>query len=104
MSYDVAHRTHEIGVRMALGARPADVVRLVVRGGLALAAGGVVVGFGLALVAARLVEPLLFDTSPRDPAVFGLVAATLLTMAVLATVLPAARARRVNPADAMRAE
>jgi predicted permease len=104
MSYDVTHRTHEIGVRMALGARPADVVRLVVRGGLALAAGGVAAGFGLALIAARLVEPLLFDTSPRDPAVFAVVAATLLTMAVLATVLPAARARRVNPADAMRAE
>lgn len=104
MSYDVAHRRHEIGVRMALGARQADVVRLIVRGGLALAAGGVIAGLGLALVAARLVEPLLFDTSPRDPAVFAVVAATLLTMAVVATVLPAARARRVNPADAMRVE
>jgi predicted permease len=104
MSYDVTQRTHEIGVRMALGARPADVMRLVVRGGLALAAGGVVVGFGLALGAARLVEPLLFETSPRDPAVFAVVAATLTTMAVLATVLPAVRARRVNPAEAMRVE
>ncbi|OFW11226.1 MAG: hypothetical protein A3H96_25635 [Acidobacteria bacterium RIFCSPLOWO2_02_FULL_67_36] len=104
MSYAVTDRTHEIGVRMALGARPADVVRLVVGGGLALAAGGVVAGFGLALAAALLVEPLLFDTSARDPAVFAGVAVTLITMAVLATVPPAARARRVNPSDAMRAE
>ena len=104
MSYEVTHRSHEIGVRMALGARPADVMRLVVRSGLALAAGGVVLGFGLALLGSHLVEPLLFDTSPRDPVVFAVVAAALLTLAVLATVPPAARARRVNPAEAMRAE
>ena len=104
MSYDVTHRTHEIGVRMALGARPVDVMRLVVRSGLALAASGVILGFGLALLAAHLVEPLLFDTSPRDPAVFAVVAMALITLAVLATVPPAARARRVNPAEAMRAE
>jgi predicted permease len=104
MSYVVTHRTHEIGVRMALGARPADVVRLVARGGLALAAGGIVLGFGLALMAARLIEPLLFETSPRNPAVFAVVAVTLVAMAALATVVPAARARRVNPVDAMRTE
>ena len=104
MSFDVAHRTREIGVRMALGARPADVWRLVVRSGLVLATVGVAVGFGLALLAARLIEPLLFETSPRDPAVFGVVAVTLVALALVATVPPAARARRVNPAEAMRAE
>jgi ABC-type antimicrobial peptide transport system permease subunit len=104
MSYVVTHRTHEIGVRMALGARPSDVATLVVRSGLALAVGGMVAGFGLALVAAKFVEPLLFQTSPRDPAVYAVVAMTLVTMAVLATVLPAIRARRVNPVEAMREE
>jgi predicted permease len=104
MSYVVAYRAHEIGVRMALGARPADVVRLVVREGLTLAAAGVVTGFALALAAAGPVEPLLFDTSPREPIVFAAVAVTLLAMAVAATLLPAARARRVSPVEAMRAE
>jgi putative ABC transport system permease protein len=104
MAYFVTHRAHEIGVRMALGARPADVARLVVRGGLGLAAGGTIVGLGLALLSARFVEPLLFHTSPRDPGVFAGAAATLMTMAVLATVMPAARAGRVNPVEAMRVE
>jgi predicted permease len=104
MSYFVTERSHEIGVRVALGARPADVGRLVVGGGLWLAALGTVLGLGLAAIAAPLVEPLLFRTSPRDPAVFAVVAVTLLGMALLATVLPAVRARHVNPVEAMRAE
>ena len=104
LSYLVTHRSHEIGVRMALGARPTDIAQLVVREGLALAAGGIVIGFGLAIVGGGLVEPLLFDTSPREPLVFAVVALTLMTMAALATLVPAARARRVNPADAMRTE
>jgi predicted permease len=104
MSYLVTHRTHEIGVRMALGARPSDVATLVMRSGLGLAMSGMVVGFALALVAATFVEPLLFRTSPRDPAVYAVVAATLVTMATLATALPAIRARRINPVAAMREE
>jgi predicted permease len=104
MAYFVTYRTHEIGVRMALGARPADVASLVIRGGLALAGGGIVVGLALALLAAHLVEPLLFRTSPRDPAVYATVAVVLGLMAVAATVVPAARARRVNPVEAMREE
>lgn len=104
MSYDVTHRTHEIGVRMALGAKPMDVWRLVVRSGLVLAMCGVILGFGLALVAAQFIEPLLFNTSPRDPTIFATVATVLITLALLATIAPAARARRVNPAEAMRAE
>jgi putative ABC transport system permease protein len=104
MSYLVTERTHEIGVRMALGARPADVVRLFVRGGLGLAGIGIAAGFALALAAGRLLEPPLFDTSPRDPIVFAAVGVTLTAAAALAAWLPAARARRVNPVDAMRAE
>jgi predicted permease len=102
MSYLVTDRTHEIGVRMALGARPSDVATLVMRSGLALALGGMTLGFGLALVAATFVEPLLFQTSPRDPAVYAVVAVTLVTMAALATAAPAIRARHVNPVAAMR--
>jgi predicted permease len=104
MSYVVADRTHEIGVRMALGARPADVARLVIRGGLLLAIGGIALGFGLAFLAGRLIEPLLFHTSPRDPAIFAEVAAVLVGMAIVATVVPATRARRINPVEAMREE
>ena len=104
LSYLVTHRAHEIGVRMALGARPVDIARLVVREGLALTVGGVVAGFGLAIVGSGLVEPLLFDTSPREPVVFAAVATALLATAVLAMLRPAARARRVNPVDAMRTE
>ena len=104
MSYFVTNRSHELGVRIALGARPADLAGLVVRAGVVLAIAGVGVGLGLALLAGRLIEPLLFATSPADPVVYAEVAATLVAMALAATVLPAARARRINPVDAMRTE
>jgi putative ABC transport system permease protein len=104
LSYLVTQRGHEIGVRMALGARPADIARLVVREGLTLTIGGIIAGFVLAIAASRFVEPLLFDTSPREPLVFGSVAALLVATAALATLRPAGRARRVNPVDAMRVE
>ena len=104
MSYFVSHRRHEIGVRLAVGARPADIARLVVRSGLGLAGAGILAGFALALLASRFVEPLLFHTSAREPRVFAAVAATLIASAILATLIPAARARRVNPVEAMRAE
>jgi predicted permease len=104
MSYFVTNRSHELGVRIALGARPGDLAGLVVRGGVVLAISGVGVGLGLALLAGRLIEPLLFKTSPADPAVYAEVAATLVAMALVATALPAARARRINPVEAMRTE
>jgi predicted permease len=104
MAYFVTHRAHEIGIRVALGARPADIVRLVVRSGLALAVGGIVIGFGMALLASRFIEPLLFDTSARDPAVFAVVTVTLMGVAACATVIPAIRARRIDPVEAMRTE
>ncbi|HVW05017.1 MAG TPA: ABC transporter permease [Vicinamibacterales bacterium] len=104
MAYFVTHRAHEIGIRVALGARSADIVRLVVRSGLALAIGGIVIGFGLALLASRFLEPLLFDTSAHDPAVFAVVTVTLMAVAACASVIPAIRARRIDPTEAMRTE
>jgi ABC-type antimicrobial peptide transport system permease subunit len=103
-AYSVAQRLHEMGLRMALGARAGDVVGLVLRQGLAVAAAGVALGVAAALVAGRWVAPLLFDVSARDPLVFGGVAATLLAAALLATLVPARRATRANPSDALRAE
>jgi len=104
IAYLVAQRTHELGVRIALGASVRDIVALVVRYGVGLAVVGVVVGALLALNAGRWIEPLLFDTSPRDPRVFGVVVAVLLVVAVVASVVPAWRAARVDPVEALRVE
>jgi len=104
IAYNVAQRMHELGVRVALGAQSWDVVRLVVVDGLRLAGIGVVVGGAVALWASKWVKPLLFNVSPRDPLVFGLVAATLIGVAVAASWLPARRASRVDPNVALRAE
>jgi predicted permease len=104
MSYFVAQRTQEIGVRIALGARPARIVGLIVRGSVSMALAGVAVGIVVVLAAGRFVEPLLFETSPRDPLVLGGVAAMLIGVALLASAVPAMRAKRVNPIDALRAE
>jgi predicted permease len=104
MSYLVAQRAREIGVRIALGARGGDIVALVLRNSIGMAALGVAIGIALALWAGRFIAPLLFDTSPNDPVVIGGVAAILLAVAVLASVLPAMRAMRVDPMEALRAE
>ncbi|HEY7475317.1 MAG TPA: FtsX-like permease family protein, partial [Vicinamibacterales bacterium] len=104
MSYLIADRRREIGVRMALGATAQDIVRLVLRGSLLMAVVGIATGELVALLLGRLAEPLLFDTSPRDPAVFAGVAAVLLLVAMAATFLPARRARAVNPVEALRME
>ena len=104
IAYNVAQRTHEMGVRVALGAEVRDLVRLVLREGLLLAAIGVGLGAGVAVVVSRWVKPLLFDESPRDPAVFLAVAATLLLVALVASLLPARRASRVDPMQALRTE
>jgi predicted permease len=104
MSYLVAQRTHEIGVRLALGASAGSVARLVMRSGVALAALGVALGAAAALALGRFLEPLLFQTSPRDPATFGAVAGSLLAVAALATLLPALRARRVSALEALRSD
>jgi predicted permease len=104
IAYNVAQRTHEMGVRIALGAQVADVVRLVVSDGLRLGGVGLVIGGVGALSAARWVKPLLFDESPSDPLVFVLVTGTLLAVTVAASWIPARRAARVDPQVALRTE
>jgi predicted permease len=104
LSYMVAWRTHEIGIRMALGATPGSVLTLVVRSAATLALIGIAIGSGLALVGARFLEPFLFETTGRDPAVYGIVGVLLLSVALLAGAMPAARAVRINPTEALRAD
>jgi predicted permease len=104
MSYMVAWRTHEIGVRVALGATRAGVIRLVLRNGLALAVTGVAAGLVIALIGGRWLEPHLFDTSARDGGVLAAVAAVLIITAVVAGWVPALRATRISPSEALRVE
>src|SRR5262249_20828720 len=104
MSYTVTQRVREIGVRMALGARPGDVTRMVVRQGLLLAAIGVGAGLVAALALASLMSSLLFGVSSTDPITYGAMAALLLGITALATWIPARRAARVDPMIALRQE
>jgi ABC-type antimicrobial peptide transport system permease subunit len=104
MSYLVADRTHEIGVRLALGARRADLARMLVGGSTVTAAIGVAVGSLGALLASRFVEPLLFDVSARDPLIYGAVAAVLIVVAIAAAIVPTIRASRIDPLEALRVE
>jgi predicted permease len=104
IAYNVAQRMHELGVRVALGAQSADVIRLVVLDGLRLAGVGVAIGAAGALWASKWVKPLLFNVSPKDPLVFGLVATTLIAVAIAASWIPALRASRVDPNVALRSE
>jgi len=104
IAYNVTQRTHELGVRTALGAQVGDLVRLVLREGLLLAAVGVGLGTVIAVIVSRWVEPLLFEESPRDPAVYLGVMAVLLGVAFVASLLPARRAARVDPMRALRTE
>ncbi len=104
MSYLVAQRTREIGVRMALGAQERSIVLLVLRSSVSMAAAGVAIGLVIALWAGRFVAPLLFDTSPRDAGILLGGATTLLAVSVLASAVPALRAKRVNPIEALRSD
>ena len=105
LSYAVAQRTREIGIRMALGAQEGRVLRLVVREAMLMAVAGVAIGTVCALLLSRsLVASLLFSTSPRDPLTFSAVAALLSAVALLASYVPARRATRVDPIVALRAE
>ncbi len=104
ISYNVAQRAHELGVRVALGAQTTDVVRLVVSEGLRLGASGVLIGGAVALASGRWIAPLLFNESPHDPAVFGAVAVVLISVTLIACVVPAFRATHADPNMALRSD
>jgi putative ABC transport system permease protein len=102
IAYSVIQRTQEVGIRRALGAQQADILKLVVGQGLGLAAGGVVVGFVGAFALTRLISGLLFQVSPTDPATFSGIAILLVLAAVAASYIPARRAARTDPMQALR--
>jgi predicted permease len=102
MSHAAARRTHEIGIRMALGADRLRVVRLILRRGLGLAAFGLLAGMAMAAGATRLLSSLLFGVTPSDPMTFSLATALLLAVAAVATLIPAWRASGVDPILALR--
>jgi putative ABC transport system permease protein len=102
LSYVVAHRRQEIGIRMAMGADSATIIGLVVRGALTLSATGVVLGLAVAALATRLATSMLHGVAPLDPASFAIAPVMLLLIALAAAVVPAWRATRVDPARAMR--
>jgi predicted permease len=104
LSYDVAQRTHEMGVRIALGARRGDLARLIVGAGARIVAVGALIGLGIVLMARPVVQPLLFETSPYQPEILVGSTLVLLVVAVAATILPTRRALRVDPIIALRAD
>ena len=104
IAYNVAQRLHELGVRIALGAQSRDIVRLVVTQGISFAAAGVAIGLAAALIAARWMQPLLFEESARDPLVFSAVGLLIGIVALLASAAPALRATRADPNTALRSD
>ncbi len=104
LSYGVTQRTPEFGIRAALGATPARVMRMIFVSGLGVTAAGIVVGAGVAYMAAGRVQPLLFETSARDPFVFAAAAVAIGMIAGAATLIPGRRAARIDPLRAWRAE
>ena len=104
IAYNVAQRTHELGVRVAFGAQVGDVIRLVLSEGLRLAVAGMVIGGGIALYAGRWVAPLLFQVKPSDPLTYAAVSIGLGLVAMLACLIPAKRATKVDPMVALRYE
>jgi putative ABC transport system permease protein len=104
MAYTVTQRTREMGIRMALGARPAEVRNLIVRQSMKLVAAGIAIGVPLAAVVARLYASLLFGTTAFDPLTFGVVVVIITLVAMLASYLPARRATAVDPMMVLRVE
>jgi hypothetical protein len=103
-AYLVAVRTREFGIRMALGAEPAQLVRLVLRHGAGLTALGLAVGVGLAVALTRVLQGVLYGVGPTDPETFGTIAAILAATALVAYLVPARRAARVEPSVSLRSE
>ena len=104
MSYIVGQRAGEIGVRLALGAEPGRVARMIVFQGGIVALAGITVGLATAFAGSRLIQSLLYGVSPHDPGVFAGTTVLLLTVVVFACWLPARRAARLSPLDALRNE
>jgi ABC-type antimicrobial peptide transport system permease subunit len=104
MAFSVSRRTREVGIRMALGAKTRDVVRLIFGQGMLQLTIGLSVGMALAYGVSRLITFILFDVQPRDPMIFGGVAAVLAAAGLLACLMPAIRATSVDPNIALRAD
>ena len=104
MAFSVSRRTREVGIRMALGAKPGDVLAMVVRQGVGQLGIGMVAGLTLALGVSQLLKIILFDVEPRDPAIFAAVVSVLSIAGVLACLIPARRATRVDPLLALRSD
>jgi ABC-type antimicrobial peptide transport system permease subunit len=104
VSYTVAERTREIGIRMALGAQPSDAMTLILRQALALTAIGTVLGLVCTFYATQVLREMLFGVSPHDPLTFGAVIALMLAVALVASYVPARRATKVDPMVSLRYE
>jgi putative ABC transport system permease protein len=104
VSYSISQRTNEIGIRVALGARSADVVRLVLREALTLAAIALLLGLAGSLALSRVLQTLLFEVTPTDPATLAAVCGLVLAVSALAAVVPARRATHIDPMVALRYE
>jgi putative ABC transport system permease protein len=104
LAYSVAQRGHEVGIRLALGARPEQVVRMVVAGGMRRVAAGMVIGLALAFGVAQLLQAVLVGDSPTDPTAFAVVSLLLAAVAGVASYIPARRAAKADPLVVLRHE
>jgi putative ABC transport system permease protein len=104
LAYLVAQRSHEIGIRLAIGADRSQVLRMILEQGLKLAAGGIVIGLAVSVAVTRLMQSLLFGVGAMDPLTFAAVPVVLMAIALLASYVPALRATRVSPTTAFRVQ